>query len=165
MTEVSPRLAAEIDSVYFLTFGGWNSELRANRWHYASRWGRSLPVVLVEPSNSRRTLPVQLDPRIPNMRVLRMNSARGGFAPRGHASSVSTLLRYMKEKGHRRPLLWAYNPAFLGAFVTLPAAARVYHATENYYAFDGLPPSFMRPLEAMLEASDLVVAVSAGVAA
>ncbi len=73
-------------------------------------------------------------------------------------------MKHMRASGHRRPLLWAYNPALLGPYAAVPAVARVYHASENYFAYRELAPSFLRALEAMIHASDLTVAVSNGVA-
>ena len=47
MPEYAERVAA--DAIVFLIWPGWKTELRANRWHYASRWARHLPVILVQP--------------------------------------------------------------------------------------------------------------------
>ncbi|HEY3921241.1 MAG TPA: hypothetical protein VGL76_03910, partial [Gaiellaceae bacterium] len=61
-----------IDSVYFLMFAGWRTEMVSNRWHYATRWARHLPVVLVQPDQitPRRAHLSEPDERIPNCEIL-----------------------------------------------------------------------------------------------
>jgi glycosyltransferase involved in cell wall biosynthesis len=149
--------------VYFLTFGGWKTELQSNRWHYATRWARTAPVVLVEPTTGIRRPTVDRDPRVENVELLQVPLHPTAPDVQLQAVVTATVLRHMRASGHRRPLLWAYNPSLLGVFAAVPAVGRVYHATENYFAFDGLPDSFLQPLEAMIRVSDLVVAVSGGV--
>jgi glycosyltransferase involved in cell wall biosynthesis len=153
------------DSVYFLTFGGWKTELQSNRWHYASRWARTMPVVIVEPARSRRQhTSRERDSRLTNVEILQVPAPQSDLQVRQQGLTAATLLRHMDACGHRRPLLWAYNPSFAGIFAALPAHGRVYHATENYFAYSALPESFLRSLGAMIRASDVVVAVSEGVA-
>ena len=159
-------LDGRIDSVYFLMFPGWSTELRSNRWHYARRWARQVPVVLVQPVRTGLHPPtVRDEPRIPNVEILSISASTGG----GHLArsflQAGQVMDHMAERGHRRPLLWNYNPNLAGLYAAVPAAARIFHATENYYSFEGLSPSFLELTTLSLRLSDLVVAVSRGVAA
>src|SRR4051794_4954852 len=152
------------DSVYFLTFGGWKGELQSNRWHYASRWARELPVVLVEPVGISGVTSVELDSRLPNLQLLSVPRPTYVFDAGWQCVATARIVKHMQAHNHWRPLLWAYNPNLLGAYAAVPAVARVYHASENYFAYEGLPDSFLEALEAMISVSDLTVAVSSGVA-
>jgi hypothetical protein len=70
----------------------------------------------------------------------------------------------MEEHRVKRPLLWLYNPYLVGLYAALPSVGRVLHATENYFHFDGLPESFLNRHKVAIQISDVVVAVSEGVA-
>jgi hypothetical protein len=158
---------ADADSVYFLMFTGWETELRSNRWHFASRWARHLPVVLVQPTNpGLRGVKAHAEPRIPNCEILKIaGSVTETLYLRRALAQTAQLLEHMQRRGHARPILWCYNPRLAGPYAAIPAVARVFHATENYADFDSLPEFFYTELQATLEASDLVVAVSPGVEA
>src|SRR5690242_3554006 len=56
----------DADSVYILLHQGWNNEARANRWHFATRWARHLPVVLVSPDTVWAGHVSRREPRIQN---------------------------------------------------------------------------------------------------
>jgi glycosyltransferase involved in cell wall biosynthesis len=160
-------LSADADSVYFLMSPGWNDELRTNRWHYASRWARHLPVVLVQPSRTTlRSAHIQPETRIPGCEILDIGGAvpRPGYLHRSFGQS-GQVMEHMRQRQHTRPILWIYNPRLAGVYAAVPAVARVFHATENYFDFDWVPDFFFTQLEATLALSDLVVAVSQGVAA
>ena len=155
------------DSVYFFMWPGWSRELRSNRWHWAKRWARLKPVVLIQPDRLVAWSHVRPDLRIPNCHVLSIfasNPSRGAFA-RGPIQTVQ-IARHMVSAGHARPLFWVYNPYLLPAIAGLPAVCRVLHATENY--FDSDPersPVHLLPLyRTTVRACDVVVAVSEGVA-
>jgi len=70
----------------------------------------------------------------------------------------------MKQHRVARPLLWFYNPQLAGLYSALPAAFRVFHATENFFHLEHVSSFFLRQTRYALEISDLVVAVSPGVA-
>lgn len=155
------------DSIYFLMFPDWEKEFRSNRWHYASRWAHHLPVVLVQAYDKLLNgQGITIDePRIPGTRILQV-AANPLDAPTflNGLSQVSQVLADMKRHGYKRPILWAYDPQYLLTYATVPSALRVYHASENYFAFQGLTPKFMAALSSMVNVADLVVAVSDGVA-
>lgn len=160
------NLRAEIDSVYFLMYDGWGEELKSNRWHYARRWARHLPVTLLQP---RQRMPRRQNgvpaADIDNCEVLPV------LQPRGEATypllglvQAAQVMEHMARRGHERPLLWSYNPWLAGLYAAVPAVARVYHASESHFDFEGMPELFYRELEAALRVSDLVIPVSSGVA-
>ncbi|MGE5477357.1 MAG: glycosyltransferase [Bacteroidales bacterium] len=155
------------DSIYFLMFPEWEKEFRSNRWHYASRWARHLPVVLVQTRDELQgEYGISADePRIPGTRILYVG-ANATDSPTflNGLCQVRQVLNDMERHGYQRPILWAYDPQYLLSYASVPAAMRVYHATENYFAFEGLTAKFMASLSSMVQIADLVVAVSDGVA-
>ena len=155
------------DSVYFLMFRGWREELRSNRWHFASRWARHLPTILVQPEQAHvppKTNDVP-EGRIPNCRILPVLEVMGTRDWIGNGLvQAGQIMAYMRACGHRRPLLWCYNPMTLVAYATLPAGGRIFHATENYFHFPNEPEWFTERYRTAMQISDLIVAVSDGVA-
>jgi glycosyltransferase involved in cell wall biosynthesis len=162
-------LTDKADSIYFLMWDGWAHELRSNRWHYASRWARHLPVVLVQPCLGRdsQASVVETEPRIPNCSILRVRdtSPEAGGAPTSALLQARQIHAHMVANGHHRSILWIYNANCMVASALVPAVARVYHATENYFSFDEVSRGFLDLLRGVLADCDLVIAVSEGVAA
>jgi glycosyltransferase involved in cell wall biosynthesis len=156
----------KLDCVYFLMFRGWSQELQANRWQWAKRWAVEAPVVLVQPVQPRAstTLNSVLEPRLPNTRILYVQSQDRGAARASGAIAAGQIAADLAAQGYSRPLLWCYNPRLREAYASLPAVARVYHATENHFRMDGLDDVFREELRATIGLSDLAVAVSSGVA-
>ena len=157
-----------LDAVYFLMFAGWEKELRANRWHYASRWARHIPVTLVQPTPllSEFDSYTVAEPNIDNCRVLHVRELG-----QDHSSLVDSLIqceqirRDIAAGGHNRVAFWLYDPSYFLTWTLLPAAVRVVHATENYFMFSSLPPQFGERLKYCLAYADLTICCSEGVAA
>jgi glycosyl transferase family 1 len=159
------RLLELVDSVYFLLFPGWENELRSNRWHFAVRWARVKPVVLLDPTGSDRRASSMAELRIPNCRVLRIESVDDPMRLATGQFQLGQVLADMSEHNFERPLLWCYNTNLVGLFARLPGVARVHHATEAYFDMPGIDSGFQRRVQAAVAISDLTVAVSDGVAA
>jgi hypothetical protein len=160
------HLLDEVDSVYFLLFPGWENELRGNRWHFAVRWARYKPVVLVIPTVTQGPATSVSEPRIPGCRILRIHS--GGHLEQLAKDTQIQVGQVLDDlEGHRfeRPLLWCYNSNLVGLYARLPAVARLFHATEAHFDFPDLASSFHLRLRAAVAISDVTVAVSDGVAA
>ncbi|HEY7019046.1 MAG TPA: glycosyltransferase [Gaiellaceae bacterium] len=154
-----------IDSVYFLMFPGWGTELRANRWQWARQWAGAVPVVLVQPTQPRAPKTLRLaDSGLPNAQVLHVKSQSRTPTAAQAATATGQIAAHLESTGFERPLLWASNPRLLDAYRRLPASARVYHATENHFDMEWLDDEFLGPLRGAIESSDLTVAVSKGVA-
>ncbi len=157
---------ASFDCVYFLMFPGWRNELRSNRWHFASRFARHVPVVMLQPTQHTRALEATSEPegRIAGVRLLHIRASSWPVAPfRDAQHQAGQILQDMRAQGLNRPLLWSYNPRLFALNAMLPAVARVHHATENYFDFSGLDRQFVDALRATIRISDVVVAVSEGV--
>jgi glycosyltransferase involved in cell wall biosynthesis len=158
-------VAERADCIYFLIDVGWKNELRANRWHYARRWARLLPVVLVVPKQSVPSWSIdeEAEPRLDNCSILNVVGPLASVTPPRMAIQIAQVLAHMRAHGLRRPILWCYNPHLVGVHGGVPAVARVFHATENYGEF-GLTTEYERKWTTAIEISDLVVTVSSGVA-
>lgn len=153
-----------VDSVYFLPFPDWEKELRSNRWHYATRWARLKPVIMLNPvlaGGSARSVGIS---GMPNLRVLRIRSLTQRKLLAARQIQLGQVLLDIAEHGFSAPLLWAYNPDLSHVFAAVPAVARVYHATEAFFDMPRVAPRFVRRLSAMIGISDVTVAVSDGVA-
>jgi len=155
---------SRIDSVYFLLRPGWDHELRANRWHFATRWARLKPVMLVNPVLDRGPAVSDAEPRIPNCRVLRIHASGATRHPGARQTQLDEVLADMKQHRFARPLVWSYNPNLVHVDAGVPAAARVYHATEAYFDMPAMGAVFHDRLRAMVTISDVSIAVSEGVA-
>jgi glycosyltransferase involved in cell wall biosynthesis len=153
------------DAVVMLTWSDWHREPRSNRYHYATRFAREVPVVFVQPD-----LPVR-DGRFPNFSAERVD---GHDITIVHVPEVygweqtAEMNRALQSLAIRRPLLWIYNVYFEDFVRRAQARMRVYHATEDYLS----PKETMsiagsavnEPLKRILRDMDMVVSVSDGVA-
>jgi len=159
------HLLDRIDSVYFLLRPGWETELRGNRWNFAVRWAKVKPVVLVNPVLKGGPSRSAQEPRIPNCRVLHIQSLDEARQLAKAQIQLGQVLTDMLHHQFLRPLLWCYNPNLVNLSARLPAAARLYHATEAYFDTPTFTQIFYERLRALVAISDLSVAVSDGVAA
>jgi glycosyltransferase involved in cell wall biosynthesis len=159
------RIEAAIDSVYFLMYDGWEQELESNRWHYARRWARHFPVTLLQPRQRfGRFKTADATEAIDNVEVLTILEPGRVTTPLRALAQAAQVMEHMSKRAHARPLLWCYNPLLVGLYAAAPALARVYHASENYFDFEGMPETFYRDVESALRLSDVVIPVSSGVA-
>jgi glycosyltransferase involved in cell wall biosynthesis len=129
------------------------------------RWARHKPVVLVIPTLAGGPARTQREPRIPNVRILRIQAVGApGEMAEDTQVQVGQILDDMARHHFERPLLWCYNWMLAGPLAQLPAVARLLHATEAHFDMPGLS-SFLPRLRAAVAISDLTVAVSGGVEA
>jgi glycosyltransferase involved in cell wall biosynthesis len=154
-----------VDSVYFLLIPGWEDELRGNRWHFAARWAKRRPVVLVNPVLTRGPATSAPELRIPNCRILRTQLVGEPNQLAKVQIQVGQVVEDMAQHRFERPLLWCYNPDLAELYARVPAMARVHHASEAYFDMPGRGASTLQGLRAVVAMSDLTVAVSEGVAA
>ena len=156
-----------VDSVYFFMWAGWREELESNRWHWGKRWAGALPVIFIQPElREGQAADANPEPRLANVEILSIEE---------HSSDPEVLLivglrqsaqiaAHMRLRGHERPLFWFYNPWLAVPYMMLPAAARTYHATENYFDFANIPESWLALARHSIETSDLVICCSEGIA-
>lgn len=146
-------------------YDGWEKELESNRWHFARRWARHFPVTLLQPRQRfGRIKKAAATAAIDNCEVLAILEPGPKASPLRGLAQAAQVMEQMGRRGHSRPLLWCYNPLLAGLYAAVPARARVYHASENYFDFADMPDFFYREVEAALRISDLVIPVSSGVA-
>ena len=163
----NPAALAQIDSVYFFMWPGWREELESNRWHWGKRWGRRFPVVFIQPELPQgEAASANPEPRLKNIEILSVESqaAEPDSLLSVGLRQCGQIAGHMLTRGHERPLFWFYNPWLVVPFLMLPASARVYHATENYFDFENIPEHWLALARHSIEASNLVICCSHGVA-
>jgi hypothetical protein len=166
MESVSLNFA--FDAVVMLTWSDWHTEPRSNRYHYATRFARYLPVFFVQPdippdlAQSDDAL-IRFEP-LPdvNITIVHLTEAYG-------EAQAYILNKGLKARGIHRPLLWIYN-TYLEEYIRISRPRlRIYHATEDYVS----PTAGLRAAAApevagltcrVLQNVDLLIAVSEGVA-
>ena len=151
-------LRERFDAVVMLTASNWHTEPRSNRYHYATRFARILPVIFVQP-----------DQPVPGYRFeasghegIELLHVRSQFT----AEQARSIAAALALRGIKRPLLWAYRGGYHQVMRFVHSPFRVYHATEDYYADElkaQLSPGFYTDLESYVAQADLIVAVSSGV--
>lgn len=141
-------LTQKCDAVVMLTASNWFTEPVSNRYHYATRFARYLPVLFVQND---------------------LESDAGYFEPSGHdnitilhvpveygAVQRAAIKKALCLKKVRRPLYWLYNVDFGYFLENRPAALKVFHATEDFLKYsyaDKLLPG----IETTLKNIDLLV--------
>lgn len=120
------NLHQHFDAVVMLTWSDWKNEPRSNRYHYATRFARTLPVLFLQHLGHRRDGIAVEASEVADIDIVTVSCALN----ERDACSIKELLN---ARGIKRPLLWIYDSlnyqALLDAF---PRSMRVYHATEDY---------------------------------
>ena len=159
------QITAYFDSVLMLTRSDWKTEPRSNRYHYASRFAKHLPVLFVQlevdqvaESDALTEEPSQLE----NLTIWHVSRR---FVNKPAAQQARMLLNALVARGLRRPLLWIYHADYEEVVKSLPQFFKVYHATEDYFSTDIFPfDELLRTrLRGLLSHVDLLVTVSPGV--
>ena len=162
-------MSARFDSVVMLTWSDWRTEPRSNRYHYATRFARHVPVFFVQPDAQQ---PLVEATEVHGISLVHVSADYG-------AVQLAGVARLLAERGLKRPLLWAYNPFYVDVERHFPGALRVFHATEDYFTgfkfhSETTPAArraqriasigLQRRMIRTVRDSDLVVCVSPGVA-
>jgi glycosyltransferase involved in cell wall biosynthesis len=156
----------QADAIYFLMWSGWKRELRSNRWHFAKQWSQHLPVIMLQPEvDAGKPVRSEVVDGIANCRLLYIRAGGGGVETRSDADQIEQIYADIRLRGFRRPILWLYNPYMVGAFASIPAVARVIHATESYFDWENMERRFLNRLRLCGEIADLIIPVSEGVQA
>ena len=144
-----------------LTWSDWKTEPRSNRFHYATRFARHLPVLFVQPYLLPGSeLCVELTD-VPQLEIVHFPGVCG-------ASDVNDFKKLLWHRGIKRPLLWVYSSLHYDRIIqALPYAFVVYHATEDYFAdaywWSSHRQAIADSLRHTVRWIDLLVGVSAGV--
>ena len=122
------------DCVLMLTWSDWKTESRSNRYHYAVRFARNVPVYFLQPDRAGDEAgAIDVEPtEVPGVSVIHVN--RKSSPER--AEAVAALVA---RDGHRQPLLWIYNPRFGDVMRRFAESLAIYHATEDYFSSDLYP--------------------------
>lgn len=155
---------AQFDAVLMLTWSNWRTEPRSNRYHYASRFARHMPVYFVQPIAQVGAPLLCESSEVPGVELVETGRDLT-------AREADELLELLRDRGIARPLVWIYNPIdFQQVLVRLTASFKVFHATEDYFtASESLRvwriDQIREALRALLPEVDLLVSVSQGVQA
>lgn len=157
------KLCEGFDAVIMLTWSDWHTEARSNRYHYASRFAREVPVLFVQPW-SRPGTPLRVEPtEIARVDIVHCSSEL-------RAREVLQFRRLLNNRRVRSPLLWIYNSLHYEALIAaMPQALRVLHATEDFFTpsvgWELDQEATAQSVKKQLSSMDLVIAVSEGVLA
>lgn len=154
------------DAVIMLTWSDWKTEPRSNRYHYATRFSHFVPVLFLQHQSVVRSGLSVESTEVPNLDIVNVSV---GIS----AQEIAALKQLLHARGIRRPLLWIYDSMnYQPLLDALPAAFRVYHATEDYLTkSDGWGGGWSSGKELIaqsvvrvLEQVDFMVACTEGVA-
>jgi hypothetical protein len=153
------KLFDYIDAVVILSWSNWFTELRSNRYHYATRFARHIPVLFVQPDLLEENYEFEKTD-IPSLKILHLSQNY-------NTTQVDLFNQALIEAGIIRPILWIYNGYFKNIIASRFAILKVYHGTEDYFSPE---TEVTLSNEALLDAlnntlikTDLVIAVSDGV--
>lgn len=122
--EAASALSDNFDAVVMLTWSNWKTEARSNRYHFATRFARHLPVYFVQKTEPNDSV---MEPAgdVPGIQLVHMGEDYGG-------AQSERLQELLSRQGVKRPLYWIYNPYFVDFVRRFPGAAHIYHGTEDY---------------------------------
>lgn len=150
------------DAVVMLTWSNWFTEMRANRYHYATRFAKKNPVIFVQPDLNKAKFYFE-ESGYENITILHIH--------RTFNENIAAILnKALLTKKIIKPLLWVYNVNFCKFVVTKFSPLKVYHATEDYFSDEfhqniKIGEEIKQKLLITLMATDLLVSVSEGVQA
>lgn len=116
------------DSVVMLTWSNWATELRSNRYHYATRFAKLCPVIFVQPDLANAEYRFEKT-EIENLTILHLYQT--------YDSEQSKLLNAaLLAAGCTQPIFWIYNIHFERFLINRYSILNIYHCTEDYLASD-----------------------------
>jgi len=141
------------DSVVMLTWSNWHTELRSNRYHYATRFAKHVPVVFVQPDLEEAGFHYE-GTDVDGVIILHIYKIYG--------KTQSQILREaLTSQYYIKPLFWIYNFLFVNFVTQSYSPLKIFHATEDYFTkqFENINNSLVK----LLDKVDLLVSVSEGV--
>ena len=153
-----PMLRDSFDAVLMLTWSDWYTEMRSNRYHYASRFSRHLPVIFVQPDllTNRFTFEATEIPQVTVLHIYRH------YGP----TQTKLIAQALNSRHITQPLVWIYNYLFDDFILKYHTPMRVYHATEDYFSTDFVETSSLDTtsrLRRVLRHTDLLISISQGI--
>ena len=138
------------DCVLFLTWSNWETEMRSNRFHFATRFAKTLPVVFVQVGKSPKQFYKLEDHNIFILNIEKID--------------IILINRKLNILQLKCPLVWVYNPNFTTILDKIYSPIKVFHATEDYFSEDfNKNPEIQVSVKKILKQIDLAVCVSEGV--
>ncbi|GGI80132.1 glycosyltransferase [Legionella impletisoli] len=154
------HLHQEYDAIVMLTWSNWKTELRSNRYHYATRFAKIVPVIFVQPDLEHESYQFE-ESDVSNVTILHVYNKYGN-------AQTSLLNKALVEAGCLRPIFWVYNIFFTGFLRQRFSILNIYHGTEDYLTSKSRlqfkDDQYINAFNQMLELTDLLVCVSDGVA-
>lgn len=150
------RLQQTFDSVVMLTFSNWPTEARSNRYHYATRFARHLPVIFVQADCPEAEF--WFEPtEFPNVQILHIYKIYG-------TQQSNLLNQALCSIGKLKPFLWIYNFFFIDFILNHHSRVKIYHATEDYFSSaHRFSEEDLQQLKSVLSTVQLLIGVSPGV--
>lgn len=145
-----------------LTWSDWRTEPRSNRYHYASRFARHLPVYFLQ-VNLPDAEHLQIVSEPTELAQVTLWRTSSGFTGQAGELQRAAFLKQLKSVGARKPLLWIYNYGFDELLSQLPSFFKIYHATEDYVGSRFPGQLEVSHLHRTLGLIDLLVGVSEGI--
>lgn len=127
-TEVTPNmtLSNQFDAILMLTWSDWKTEPRSNRYHYATRFARALPVLFIQHRYEDLSRIRIEESEIKNLDIVHVTCGL-------NEQQVEDILALLAARGIKRPMFWIYDSMNYQRLIdSCPRAYRVYHATEDY---------------------------------
>jgi glycosyltransferase involved in cell wall biosynthesis len=149
-------LKRQFDAVVMLTASDWFTEMRSNRYHYATRFAKHLPVIFVQPDLNECRFQYE-DSGSEGVAVLHVSEHWGW-------KQYKLLVEALECRQIAKPLLWIYHFGYVDFIALCHAPCAIFHATEDYFSPElGLSGPDQNKLKVVLKLTDLLVAVSDGV--
>lgn len=146
----------KFDSVVMFTWSNWFTEMRSNRYHYATRFSKLVPVFFIQES--------------PEIKGIKLTEAKENLfifetEPLLYNTNPSLIAHELSKLCVIKPLYWVYNINYINLLKDLKPATTIYHATEDYLCddFQAPPKKFLENLFATMNFSDLIITVSKGI--
>lgn len=155
-------LADQFDAVLMITWSNWKTEPRSNRYHYATRFSRFVPVLFFQ-HESQPSFPITVE----KTKFDNIDLVISGWLLSNE--DVQTIRKLISARGIRRPLVWIYDSIHYAPLIdALPGTFLAYHATEDYFGEDRIWGSdydvVRKSIIQLVKKINLVVACSEGVA-
>jgi|GEM_PF-747258 len=146
------------DAVIMLTWSNWETEPRSNRYHYATRFAKSVPVIFIQNQKAVEDGVIVSSSEISNLDLVNVSAPI-------RQNEVEVIIELLRSRGIKRPLVWIYDSINYECLLSvMPKWLRVYHATEDYFtesfAMQTESSVVSNSVKKLLEDIDLVVAVS-----
>lgn len=147
-------IAARFDAVVMLTESDWFTEPISNRYHYATRFAKHLPVYFVQLDSPAWEYTFE-ETKTDNVTVLHLPRC----AKKEQFQCLILLERALLQRQVMRPLLWAYVWQYESWMAEKNAPLKIFHATEDYAVTYRNDADKMKRICMTLHAVDGMVAV------